>query len=91
MGLDRLFSKKIETVLKFLWNICVRILYLKRKAEIYFHLAALIQFIFLPISSKLYKYNVNGTLNLLEAAKKYYKLFVQTSTSEVYGSAQYGQ
>lgn len=34
--------------------------------------------------------NIKGTMNLLEAAKKFkVKKFIQTSTSEVYGTAQY--
>ena len=62
-----------------------------KRTEIIFHLAALIS---IPYSYKSpHSYistNVNGTLNLLEASKKNsIELFVQTSTSEVYGSAQF--
>ena len=62
-----------------------------RGSDIVFHLAALISIPYSYKSPKSYiSTNVSGTLNLLEAARKNsIELFVQTSTSEVYGSAQY--
>ena len=56
-----------------------------------FHLAALIG---IPYSytapSSYVSVNVNGTLNMLNAARRHdVSLFVHTSTSEVYGTAQY--
>jgi len=58
--------------------------------EIFFHLAALISIPYSYKSPQSYvSTNINGTVNLLEAAKNSNtELFVQTSTSEVYGSAQ---
>ena len=60
-------------------------------SEIAFHLAALIS---IPYSYEApYSYvetNINGTLNVLEAAKNLdIKKLIITSTSEVYGSAKY--
>ncbi len=62
-----------------------------KKIDIIFHLAALIS---IPYSYKsaqsFISTNVEGTLNMLEAAKSNsIELFVHTSTSEVYGSAQF--
>jgi len=59
--------------------------------EVVFHLAALIG---IPYSyeapASYISTNVNGTLNLLEAAMKNgVNRFIHTSTSEVYGTAQY--
>jgi NAD dependent epimerase/dehydratase len=59
--------------------------------DVVFHLAALIP---IPYSyaapSSYVDVNVRGTLNLLQAARRHHlSRFVQTSTSEVYGSAQY--
>ena len=55
------------------------------------HLAALIAIPYSYQSPKSYiETNVNGTLNILQAAKRYnIKKIVHISTSEVYGSAQY--
>ena len=55
------------------------------------HLAALIAIPYSYQSPKSYiETNVNGTLNVLQAAKRYnIKKIVHISTSEVYGSAQY--
>lgn len=55
-----------------------------------FHLAALIGIPYSYVAPSSYvATNVVGTLNLLEAARNaHVKRFVQTSTSEVYGSAQ---
>jgi dTDP-glucose 4,6-dehydratase len=55
------------------------------------HLAALISIPYSYVSPRSYiNTNVTGTLNLLEASRKNnIKRFIHTSTSEVYGSAQY--
>lgn len=54
------------------------------------HLAALIAIPYSYVSPQSYvETNVNGTLNLLQAARRFQaKKFIHTSTSEVYGSAQ---
>ena len=88
------FSKKIRDSIEIVsGDICDPNFISKetKKTEIYFHLAALISIPYSYKSPQSYiNTNVNGTLNLLEAAKKNItELFVQTSTSEVYGSAQY--
>ncbi len=74
-------------------DICDPNLILKesKKIEIFFHLAALISIPYSYKSPQSYiSTNINGTVNLLEAAKNNKtELFVQTSTSEVYGSAQF--
>lgn len=59
--------------------------------DIVFHLAALISIPYSYLSPKSYlENNILGTFNVLEAAlKKKISLVVHTSTSEVYGSAQY--
>ena len=62
-----------------------------KNCDVIFHLAALIS---IPYSYKspsdYISTNVVGTLNVLEAAKKNnISHFIQTSTSEVYGSAQF--
>ncbi|RKX25573.1 MAG: NAD-dependent dehydratase [Candidatus Zixiibacteriota bacterium] len=59
--------------------------------EIVFHLASLIAIPFSYHSPDSYvDTNVKGTLNLLQAARTTgLKIFVHTSTSEIYGSAQY--
>ena len=58
--------------------------------DIVFHLAALIA---IPYSYQAFDAfvdtNINGTLNVLQAAKKYGAKVLLTSTSEVYGTAQY--
>jgi len=60
-------------------------------ADAVFHLAALIGIPYSYVAPSAYvDTNVRGTLNLLEAARSAgVERFVQTSTSEVYGSAQY--
>ena len=62
-----------------------------KKIDIIFHLAALISIPYSYKSPRSYiSTNVIGTLNMLEAAKEQkVELFVQTSTSEVYGSSQF--
>lgn len=62
-----------------------------KKIDVIFHLAALISIPYSYKSPRSYiSTNVMGTLNLLEASKEHgIELFVQTSTSEVYGSSQF--
>jgi len=62
-----------------------------KDVNIIFHLAALISIPYSYVSPRSYiSTNVIGTLNLLESLKNSnIELFVNTSTSEVYGSAQY--
>lgn len=59
--------------------------------EVVLHLAALIGIPYSYTAPESYvETNVMGTLNLLQAARRFdIQHFVQTSTSEVYGSAQY--
>src|SRR5215510_16408362 len=59
--------------------------------EIVFHLAALIAIPYSYVAPESYvATNVTGTLNLLQAAREAgVARFVHTSTSEVYGTAQY--
>jgi NAD dependent epimerase/dehydratase len=64
---------------------------LTQGCEVVFHLAALIP---IPYSyaapSSYVDVNVHGSLNLLQSARRHgVKRFVQTSTSEVYGTARY--
>jgi len=87
------FPKSIKKNLEVIsGDICDQNLILKetKGIDIYFHLAALISIPFSYKSPQSYiSTNVNGTVNLLEAAKNgNTELFIQTSTSEVYGSAQ---
>jgi len=62
-----------------------------KNCEVIFHLAALIAIPYSYHSPSTYiDTNVNGTLNVLEAAKSNnISLVVHTSTSEVYGTAKY--
>ena len=62
-----------------------------RSQEVVFHLAALIGIPYSYHAPQSYvETNINGTLNLVQAALDGgVKRFVQTSTSEVYGTAQY--
>ncbi len=62
-----------------------------KKIDIIFHLAALISIPYSYKSPKSYlDTNIIGTYNILEAARENnVELIVNTSTSEVYGSAQY--
>ena len=88
------FSKEIKKNLEVVsGDICDQNFILEecKKVDIIFHLAALIS---IPYSYKSpHSYvstNVVGTLNMLEGAKENnVELFVQTSTSEVYGSSQF--
>ncbi len=74
-------------------DICDQNLVIKlmKNIDIVFHLAALISIPYSYVSPRSYiSTNIMGTLNLLEATKNSnVELFVQTSTSEVYGSSQY--
>lgn len=59
-------------------------------AEVVFHLAALIGIPYSYVAPHQYvATNVQGTLNVLEAAREHGARVVQTSTSETYGSARY--
>ena len=62
-----------------------------KNVDMVFHLAALLSIPYSYVSPRSYiSTNILGTLNLLEAIKNSnVELFVQTSTSEVYGSSQY--
>ena len=64
---------------------------LTRNKDIICHLAALISIPYSYYSPYAYvDTNINGTLNLLESSlEKNVKKFIHTSTSEVYGSAQF--
>ena len=88
------FSKDVKKNIEVVsGDICDPNLILKesKNIEIFFHLAALISIPYSYKSPQSYiSTNINGTVNLLEAAKNNKtELFVQTSTSEVYGSAQF--
>tara|TARA_B100001057_G_scaffold274318_2_gene274589 strand:+ start:3517 stop:4518 length:1002 start_codon:yes stop_codon:yes gene_type:complete len=87
---DTTIKKNIEIVTG---DICDQNLISKetKKIDIIFHLAALISIPYSYKSPRSYiSTNVVGTLNMLEAARENnVELFVQTSTSEVYGSSQY--
>lgn len=88
--LERKYNKKIEIVtgdvrdLNFLIN-------LTRNVELIFHLAALISIPYSYKSPKSYlDTNVIGTYNILETARiNKIKKIIITSTSEVYGTAQF--
>ncbi len=62
-----------------------------QSCQVVMHLAALIGIPYSYHSPQNYvETNINGTLNLIQAAKELnVEKFLQTSTSEVYGSAQY--
>ena len=62
-----------------------------KNQDIVFHLAALIAIPYSYVAPQSYvTTNMTGTLNMLEAAKKNnVKRFIHTSTSEVYGTAQF--
>jgi NAD dependent epimerase/dehydratase len=64
---------------------------LMRDVEVVFHLAALIPIPYSYVAPDSYvDTNVKGTLNLCQAARGHgIRKFVHTSTSEVYGTAQY--
>jgi NAD dependent epimerase/dehydratase len=64
---------------------------LTKDADVIFHLAALIGIPFSYTAPDLYvQTNIQGTLNLLQAARKWGRAkFIHTSTSEIYGSAQF--
>jgi len=88
------FEKNIKKSLKVVsGDICDQNLISKemKKIDVVFHLAALISIPYSYKSPRSYiSTNVVGTLNMLEATKdQEVELFVQTSTSEVYGSSQF--
>lgn len=61
-----------------------------REVDTVFHLAAQIHVDRSTVQPKLtFDVNVTGTQNILEAARRYDKRVIHTSTSEVYGSARY--
>lgn len=62
-----------------------------KDVDVVFHLAALIAIPYSYQAPRAYiRTNVEGTLNILQAARQYQiQRVVQTSTSETYGSAQY--
>ena len=64
---------------------------LAKGQQIIFHLAALIAIPYSYVAPKVYvDVNLTGTMNMMEAAKRSgVEKFVQTSTSEVYGTAQF--
>lgn len=64
---------------------------LVKGCDVIFHLAALIAIPFSYHSPRSYiDTNVTGTLNMLQAARRHnIESFIQTSTSEVYGTAQF--
>lgn len=67
---------------------CVRALC--RGADVVFHLAALIGIPYSYVAPHQYvATNVQGTLNVLEAAREHGARVVHTSTSETYGTARY--
>ncbi|MDN4500906.1 NAD-dependent 4,6-dehydratase LegB [Alteromonadaceae bacterium BrNp21-10] len=70
------------------YNFCIE---LCKDIDVIFHLAALIAIPYSYVAPQSYvDVNVNGTLNMCQAAlKNNVKRFLHTSTSEVYGSAQY--
>jgi NAD dependent epimerase/dehydratase len=59
--------------------------------DVVFHLAALIGIPYSYVAPQMYvDVNVRGTINMLEACRRHrVRRFVQTSTSETYGTAQY--
>ena len=58
-------------------------------ADVIFHLAALVGIPYSYVAPRSYtRVNINGTLNVLEAARDSGARVIVTSTSEVYGSAQ---
>ena len=88
------FEKKIKNNIEVIsGDICDQNLISKemKKVDIVFHLAALISIPYSYQSPRSYiSTNVTGTLNMLEASRENdVELFVQTSTSEVYGSSQF--
>ena len=64
---------------------------LVKGCDVIFHLAALIAIPFSYHSPRSYiDTNVTGTLNMLQAARQHsIENFIQTSTSEVYGTAKF--
>ena len=65
--------------------------YITKDVDVIFHLAALIAIPYSYIAPSSYvETNINGTLNICQAAKENGNIrFIHTSTSEVYGTAQY--
>ena len=90
--LDNIEKNKLKEIEVISGDICDSDFILKetKKIDLIFHLAALISIPYSYESPRSYiSTNVEGTLNILEAAKlNKVKKVVNTSTSEVYGSAQ---
>ena len=87
---DSDFKKEIETVLGDIADFdCV--MHAVRGREVVFHLAALIGIPYSYQAPQSYvTTNVRGTLNILQACRELgVKRLIHTSTSEVYGTAQY--
>tara|TARA_B100000315_G_scaffold259195_1_gene314161 strand:+ start:1564 stop:2562 length:999 start_codon:yes stop_codon:yes gene_type:complete len=87
---DNNIKKNIEVVSG---DICDQNIVLKtvKNIDVLFHLAALISIPYSYVSPRSYiSTNILGTFNFLEAIKNSkVELFVQTSSSEVYGNSQY--
>ena len=90
--LDNIEKKELKEINVISGDICDSDFILKetKKIDLIFHLAALISIPYSYESPRSYiATNVEGTLNILEAAKlNNVKKIINTSTSEVYGSAQ---
>ncbi|EYF07001.1 GDP-mannose 4,6-dehydratase [Chondromyces apiculatus] len=90
--LDRLSPEVLRAIEVSLGNVedaaCVRALV--KGSDVVFHLAALIGIPYSYVAPHQYvATNVQGTLNVLEAAREHGARVVHTSTSETYGSARY--
>lgn len=90
--LERLPAEVLRGIEVTLGNVedaaCVR--GLVRDADVVFHLAALIGIPYSYVAPHQYvATNVQGTLNVLEAAREHGARVVHTSTSETYGTARY--
>ena len=88
-NIDKRIKKNVEILFGDIADLFI-ILKNTKKTDIIYNLAALIS---IPYSydspSEYVRTNITGTINCLEAAKKNnVEQFVQTSTSEVYGTAQ---
>ncbi len=87
-------SDEVRDSIETVWgDVCDRdsVMHVTDGIEVIFHLAALIGIPYSYIAPDAYvRTNITGTLNLLQAARsRGVERIVHTSTSEVYGSAQY--
>ena len=89
-NLEKKIKKKIDVVLGDVRDLDEMLIHTKNQDAI-IHLAALIGIPYSYISQKNYiETNTIGTLNIMQAAKKNkIKRIIHTSTSEVYGTAEY--